>query len=225
MSEATPETIISELHSEAKLETETIFDEEAAAENLFESVRTKRTQKKSQKLLEAEETERNIKSLKVETEIDIEDYSEIEAIEEHVKPKPKKTKISKVKTVNLEDQTNENPWDIKSIYELQYFNCPKCDYKNHSKQEFIQHAYVNHPEAIEKFNNIEDGSLFDVDCPWNETEFVDIKEELMDINDDDSSNVDPNKSHQCHFCSENFKSTMLYHEHLQTHRVCIHVLY
>ena len=57
---------------------------------------------------------------------------------------------------NLKD---ENPWDIQSIYELQYFNCPKCIFKNISKQEFIHHAYEDHPEAIENLNNIEDGSL------------------------------------------------------------------
>ena len=110
-----------------------IFNEENVANNLFESIRPKRTKKKSLKLLEAEETEHNIKILKVETKIDLEDNSKV-----------------------IPFIPDENPWDIRSIYELQYFNCPKCSYKNNSKQEFIQHAYEDHPEAIAHLNKIED---------------------------------------------------------------------
>ena len=63
----------------------------------------------------------------------------------------------------------ENPWNIQSIYEFQYFNCPSCVFKNHSKQEFVKHAYEFHPESIDYFTNICDGSLKDVECPWNMT--------------------------------------------------------
>ena len=61
----------------------------------------------------------------------------------------------------------ENPWDIKSIYEFQYFNCPSCVYKHNSKQEFICHAYEFHPEAIDYLNNIQDDSMNDIEYPWN----------------------------------------------------------
>ena len=53
----------------------------------------------------------------------------------------------------------ENPWIINSIYELQYFNCPSCIFKDHTKQKIINHAYEIHPESIEHLMNIDDKSL------------------------------------------------------------------
>ena len=61
----------------------------------------------------------------------------------------------------------ENPWAIRSIYELQFFNCPSCEFKDFSKQEFINHAHVSHFEAVSHLKNIKDGSLDDINCPWN----------------------------------------------------------
>ena len=60
-----------------------------------------------------------------------------------------------------------NPWNINSIYELQYYNCPSCIFKNNSKQGIINHAYSCHPESIKFLSDINDGSLVDVSCPWN----------------------------------------------------------
>ena len=60
----------------------------------------------------------------------------------------------------------QNPWDILSIYELQYFNCPSCVYKHHSKQEFVNHAYKIHPNSVQFLNKISDKSLTDIFCPW-----------------------------------------------------------
>ena len=59
----------------------------------------------------------------------------------------------------------ENPWNVQSIYDLLYFNCPSCVYKNHSKQNFINHASDFHPESIEFLRKIKD-SLIDIVCPW-----------------------------------------------------------
>ena len=56
----------------------------------------------------------------------------------------------------------ENPWNIESIYELQYFNCPNCVYKNHSKQLFVDHAFFYHPQSISSLTNLKDDSLDDV---------------------------------------------------------------
>ena len=56
----------------------------------------------------------------------------------------------------------ENPWNIESIYELQYFNCPNCIYKNHSKQLFVDHAFFYHPQSISSLTNLKDDSLDDV---------------------------------------------------------------
>ena len=60
----------------------------------------------------------------------------------------------------------ENPWNIGSIYELQYFVCPTCVFKNQSKQDIINHAYEFHPDSIEFLNNIKDNSLENIVCPW-----------------------------------------------------------
>ena len=68
----------------------------------------------------------------------------------------------------------DNPWNIQSIFEFQYFNCPSCVFKNHSKQEFIHHAFKNHAEFVHYLYNIADNSLNDVVCPWNEP-FTQIK--------------------------------------------------
>ena len=42
----------------------------------------------------------------------------------------------------------ENPWNIDSIYDLQYFNCPSCIFKDHSKQEMVNHVFEFHPDSI-----------------------------------------------------------------------------
>ena len=74
----------------------------------------------------------------------------------------------------------ENPWTIRSIYELQYFNCPTCLFKNPSKQEFVNHAYACHPEAIENLTSIEDGSLSDISCPWDSVQ-IKIESEPVQV--------------------------------------------
>ena len=63
----------------------------------------------------------------------------------------------------------ENPWNIDSIYELQFYNCPCCVFKDHSKQTFINHAINHHPEAVNSLTNVKDDSLSDVviDIPAN----------------------------------------------------------
>ena len=43
-------------------------------------------------------------------------------------------------------------------------------FKDRVKQKLIDHAYNSHPWAVEYLNDIQDGSLSDVYCPWNENE-------------------------------------------------------
>ena len=69
----------------------------------------------------------------------------------------------------------ENPWNIESIYELQYFNCPSCKFKNYSKQKIVSHAYEFHPESIDFLIKINDNSLNDVICPWSKCETIKIE--------------------------------------------------
>ena len=40
-----------------------------------------------------------------------------------------------------------NPWDVISIYDFNFFCCPECDGKSRSKQEFINHASISHPQV------------------------------------------------------------------------------
>ena len=83
---------------------------------------------------------------------------------------------------------DESPWNIQSIYDLQYFNCPSCAYKNIMKQEFINHAYNFHAEAIQFLRNIKDGSINDIEIPLVKDEDSDLKPELLDTNISDLTN-------------------------------------
>ena len=82
----------------------------------------------------------------------------------------------------------DSPWNIKSIYDLQYFDCPSCIYRNIFKQEFVNHAYHFHPESIHFLRNINDGSLNDVEIPFVKDEDNDMKPEFLDSNTSDLTN-------------------------------------
>ena len=138
----------------------------------------------------------------------------------------------------------EDPWSIQSLFELQFFVCPSCAYKNNSKQEFVYHAYNIHPESIEKLKIINDDSISDVNCPWNE--ILEIKEETQfELNniEDNSENVemlvilkedhdeilddfqDENSSIQksveelvCNLCGKTFNSK----QYVKRHKLAIH---
>ena len=85
----------------------------------------------------------------------------------------------------------ENPWDIQSIYDLQYYKCPVCIYTNTSKQEFVYHAYEIHPEAVENLKFITDNSLNDVHCPWK-SEPIHIKDEILENSEQTTDQIKTN---------------------------------
>ena len=64
-----------------------------------------------------------------------------------------------------------SPWNVQSLYDLQFFNCPSpfCIYKNNSKQEFVNHAFHFHPESEPYLRNFKDNSLSDVKIPPEES--------------------------------------------------------
>ena len=74
----------------------------------------------------------------------------------------------------------DDPWNIQSLFELQFFVCPACEYKNNSKQEFVYHAYNVHPESSDKLKIINDDSINDINCPWKKKESITIFEEQKD---------------------------------------------
>ena len=76
--------------------------------------------------------------------------------------------------------STENLWNIESIYMLQYFICPSCEFKHVSKQNIICHAFESHPESVNYLKNITDGSLYDVLCPWDSKNYK---------NDDNGINI------------------------------------
>ena len=64
----------------------------------------------------------------------------------------------------------KNPWNIGSLYEFFYFNCPSCPFKSKSNQEFVNHACNFHPEAGPYLQNIQDNSINDIHVPYHEFE-------------------------------------------------------
>ena len=59
-----------------------------------------------------------------------------------------------------------SPWAVTSLNNFQFYCCPECVFQVNAKQDFIDHATIKHPESIEHFQNIKDGSFTDVNCPW-----------------------------------------------------------
>ena len=63
---------------------------------------------------------------------------------------------------------DKNPWSIQSIFDLRYFVCPSCSYKDHSKQQFVNHALKSHPsESKNGLLRVSDQSLNDIDFSWS----------------------------------------------------------
>ena len=85
----------------------------------------------------------------------------------------------------------ENPWDVESLYEFRYYNCPSCPYKQASKQDFICHAFDTHQESINFLSKIIDGSLDNILCPWDSNDY---QRENIDISGDLKSEFDNNES-------------------------------
>ena len=140
----------------------------------------------------------------------------------------------------------ESPWSIQSLYDLLYFNCPSCSYKNSAKQEFVNHAYEFHSESIHHFINIIDDSLNDVKIPHElKTELkcepdllrpsssLKIKMEVddaiaetpsikSDSNDSENGTIEKlnkqaKKKYPCHKCNKKFGLKSSLVKHIQNH--------
>ena len=55
------------------------------------------------------------------------------------KPKP-------VKKETVE--TPANPWHVDNIDDFLHYCCPECDLKSQSREIFINHAILNHPQVL-----------------------------------------------------------------------------
>ena len=47
-----------------------------------------------------------------------------------------------------------NPWNVTSIEEFHFYNCPECDVKYKDKEQFVGHAVLKHPKAIQYIQSI-----------------------------------------------------------------------
>ena len=92
------------------------------------------------------------------------------------------------KEENINDE--KNPWNIQSLYELNYYICPSCPFKNHSKQILVNHAYEIHFSHAMKFlDAIKNHNSFnDVILPWNTTTSDFTKKVETDLERPKSSN-------------------------------------
>ena len=66
-----------------------------------------------------------------------------------------------------EEIGDENPWIVTSLYQFQFFCCPGCVFRVSSKQEFVDHTLSIHPESLPHLIRIDDDSLSDIICPWD----------------------------------------------------------
>ena len=114
-----------------------------------------------------------------------------QVLERHIQNKHHNAGYKKNKSREITDDEAvitkiENPWNVDSIYEFYYYNCPTCSYKQNSdsKQDFFDHLLNIHPESTEYLRNISDGSLSDVLTPWNKNEYEGNFEEEISIRDD-----------------------------------------
>ena len=89
----------------------------------------------------------------------------------------------------------ENPWDVGSVYDYLYFNCPTCCYKSSLKQYFVDHVFHTHPESIDYFRKISDDSLNDIVPSWSYDESgeenLDLKNETQDETELKDDMIDP----------------------------------
>ena len=63
------------------------------------------------------------------------------------------------KMVVIPSLLKKSHWKVSSLYDLQFFNCPDCDFKVQDKQTFVDHACDTHPTCIHYLTTIRDGSL------------------------------------------------------------------
>ena len=106
--------------------------------------------------------------------------------------------------INFDETGEENPWNVDSLYQFQFYNCPSCYFFNSSKQEFVDHVCRSHPDSIPYLKKIKDVSIRDVSGPWNSDSFKSedhmetfypndmlmVKQEIID-DDHDFSENDP----------------------------------
>ena len=54
----------------------------------------------------------------------------------------------------MDEENDNNPWDVQDLEEFLYFCCPECEEKNSSKELFVKHALDEHPKAKDKIEKL-----------------------------------------------------------------------
>ena len=84
----------------------------------------------------------------------------------------------------FDDNENENnPWNVSTLEKFRYFNCPQCENKYSTKEQFVGHAIVAHKKACDYLPKI----LHETHEASNEHELI---EETDPEGFDDNVNVD-----------------------------------
>ena len=124
-----------------------------------------------------------------------------------------------------------NPWNIQSLYELQFFNCPSCNFKNQSGQDFVDHAYNSHEECQEFLSNIKDDSLDGVICPWESIEKEIKAEEFYDKHDLGNTEIDESVQDEveetkilCELCDTYFSNQTSLQKHQDSTHISITII-
>ena len=90
---------------------------------------------------------------------------------------------------SLEEPMN-NPWEVTSLFEFNYFFCPECEFKTRSDsiaksaQNFVNHASHSHPWAVSFLQQISDGSIDDITF-HNENDLSEVKVEIKSEPEED----------------------------------------
>jgi hypothetical protein len=50
----------------------------------------------------------------------------------------------------FDENEDENPWEVSSLYTYLFFCCPECDSRVQDKQQFSDHCFQSHPRVSSK---------------------------------------------------------------------------
>ena len=48
----------------------------------------------------------------------------------------------------MSSELENNPWSVTTLEEFQFYCCPECDVKDHSRESFVKHAIKKHPLSM-----------------------------------------------------------------------------
>ena len=101
---------------------------------------------------------------------------------------------------------NQNPWNIKSLNDLQFFNCPSCEFKVKLEQDLVNHAFDHHfMESSYYLKNIQCHRFMDDNDIKNSSDSIEI------VNTEDTPMVIV-KTEVVEKNSEIDSDTMLHHQ-------------